>query len=160
MMTNLIFKATIRNYAEAVNFLAGCETRALAYKTVVRDRGDGEHVDILHHGSIIATFYSGATPGGPMSQSHSVPVVRIRNAGWASRSTAERMHRIARAVMEATDTPKWVSVNTQGGRTNVVVGSGPTSGEGTATYRLGGAAFAIFADGEARVQVDVERHAA
>lgn len=150
------FKATLTNYADALAFLGGRVEKVLAHNTIVVNYGAGTRIHVLYHGNIIATFYRDATDHGPHDGTHAVPVVRLRDAGWSTVTTTGRLHRIAQAVMGATARPEPVSINRRGGATNVVLGERTVAAD-PLTSELTGVSLAIYADGYARVEVDVER---
>lgn len=155
-MSNLTFKTTLGDYRDALTFLGNRADRILCYRTHVANYGDGSKVRVLHHGSIIGTFYRDATLYGPLTMSHAVPVLRLRTAGWSSKTTTDRMNRLLRSTLEGLGpgVRYWThSIRIKGGAAVLTTDSGLG---GATSEPIGGRSVAVYADGEVRVEVDID----
>jgi len=98
-MSNLKPRYTPTSYGEAVRILAnrGRSRVVLCYATHLQDDASGPA--IYHHGSRIIQY----APNGDIT---------LYGYGWATRTTADRMHRF---------TPAWVRVNSRRARLGVEI---------------------------------------
>ena len=150
------FKAELRTYEDALAFLGGRVDRVLAHNTHVVNYGAGARIHVLYHGNVIATFYRDATRHCSITGYNAVPVVRLRDAGWSTVTTTGRLNRILADVMGATSSPQPVRINRQGGATRVTFDA-PAEIDGAYSETLRERSLAIYANGTARFEVDVER---
>lgn len=97
-MSNLSPKFTPRTYGDAHDILDNRDEVKLCYETVLTN-GVGDGPTIRHHRTHIVTWHADGS-------------ITLNGNGWASRTTADRMHRF---------TPANVRVNSRRGRLGVEV---------------------------------------
>lgn len=83
-MTNLNLK-NVDSYSSAMRFLDGRRERPLAYAT--RLVNYGPHVEVIHHTTAIIKYMANGD-------------VEIRNHGYLSRTTSDRLHRMTPAGVQ------------------------------------------------------------
>lgn len=89
-MSNLTLKARISNRDDARAYVGARKSRELCYMTRVHN--DEGTIYVTHHGNAIAHY----RPRWDV-------IVELSNAGWNTRTTATRLHRLMQAAVDRVD---------------------------------------------------------